>query len=1154
MSAKRKEEHEEPRPPRRRKRWRRWLVGLLLMLVIFGAWANGPGMRWLAPKAAHRLLGKAGLETAFELGGSLLGGLELKDVEVRSRRSGSKVTLGHAKIDYSPSSLFGRRVDLIEVDGLHVDMNLKPRDKSEEKPLELAKIGEIYAKARPLLKSAKIDIRNVSISAIKDDERVFAIEPSGLQHAPGSDNFVLSLGKMNIAKLDEVAAQNVEAELADEKIMLSTVNLLPDIAIRSALLNLPLNEQTAGEIGLDLCGGQVEVIIKQGSEEVLIEMREGAMDIGKLLASVGNTLPVQGKVTSLAGTVAGFVPNAGQLNGELRVLVDDLAVAGLQIPEIALDANLVGEAANVQGKGRALGSEFAFDAVAAVTRGEKKITFGNISGNYQLMDVRSFLAELGEKVAVLSSEARVPLSTAGGSFRISKTVDRLDGAEFVLELAPQNEEQAAAVRVRANYVPDAKQVLCNLETEGFKGEMEVLVPSTDYKGQARIENFHSVRIAPWLKALEKPISGELDATAIWSGRGNLVRRSHWGDLSISSSELRREKMPALKATGDIKYKTPDELEVMGLKLAAAKQRVSLDAKLVDGNLDVSQVEWVDGEQKLLDGHAKVPIPKNFKEWKQALRSETRPVDIHLNSAEIAFAHFNDWFASAKLLDGQSMVQLNVNAVGPMADPEIDLTLKAWNLKATDQPKLPPAKVELAFQTKAGRATLQGKAEAQDYPPATISASMPFELAEWADDVEKLKATPINGKAEFPRLELSRFLSLAPGLKKLEGTITGNADVSGTIGKPVMKAHLELNRGAVAMQNAATPPIDALEVVIDADETQVALQKLQASVASGKLQGSGRISLDRWKPQTVDLRLLGDHLGALRNDSIIARANADLRISGPWQRATVGGEVRVVDSLFYRDIELLPVGSPIATAKPTSLPKLGSASRQLVLPIPPPFADWLMDVKVRTENPFLIRGNLATGSVTMDVKVAGTLARPAPSGDVSISDFKALLPFSTLRIKQGVVKLDPQAALDPVLEIRGTAEPRPYKVRAFVYGRLSDPKLVLTSSPPLPENEIMTLLATGTTPSGLENPEMAANRAVQLFAEEVRRGRVPGSKRLRPVLGLLDRVDFALSESDPYSADSYSSATVRITDHWYYSIGMTSEGYTRSLAIWKLVFR
>ena len=101
---------------------------------------------------------------------------------------------------------------------------------------------------------------------------------------------------------------------------------------------------------------------------------------------------------------------------------------------------------------------------------------------------------------------------------------------------------------------------------------------------------------------------------------------------------------------------------------------------------------------------------------------------------------------------------------------------------------------------------------------------------------------------------------------------------------------------------------------------------------------------------------------------------------------------------------------------------------------------------------------------------------------------------------------------------------------------------------------MTLLATGTTTSGLEDPQAASSRALQLLLEEIRRGRFRFGKRLRPVLALLDRVDFSLAEADPYSSESYSTATVKLTDRWFVSAGMSATGDTRALAIWRLTFR
>lgn len=101
---------------------------------------------------------------------------------------------------------------------------------------------------------------------------------------------------------------------------------------------------------------------------------------------------------------------------------------------------------------------------------------------------------------------------------------------------------------------------------------------------------------------------------------------------------------------------------------------------------------------------------------------------------------------------------------------------------------------------------------------------------------------------------------------------------------------------------------------------------------------------------------------------------------------------------------------------------------------------------------------------------------------------------------------------------------------------------------------MTLLATGTTSAGLENTQAASSRALQLLFEELRRGRLPFARQLRPVLKILDRVDFNLAESDPYDGDSFTTATIALTDRWYISAGMGAEGDTRFLGLWRLSFR
>jgi hypothetical protein len=93
-----------------------------------------------------------------------------------------------------------------------------------------------------------------------------------------------------------------------------------------------------------------------------------------------------------------------------------------------------------------------------------------------------------------------------------------------------------------------------------------------------------------------------------------------------------------------------------------------------------------------------------------------------------------------------------------------------------------------------------------------------------------------------------------------------------------------------------------------------------------LNGGGSLAIDQGKPGALDFRVSGNHLLLKRDDSLIVRANADLRLAGTLEKADLTGSVSVVDSLFYRDIELLPIGTPFTAPAAASLPKIDAPAK------------------------------------------------------------------------------------------------------------------------------------------------------------------------------------------------------------------------------------
>jgi autotransporter translocation and assembly factor TamB len=611
-------------------------------------------------------------------------------------------------------------------------------------------------------------------------------------------------------------------------------------------------------------------------------------------------------------------------------------------------------------------------------------------------------------------------------------------------------------------------------------------------------------------------------------------------------------MQSIQGMGNLNYNWPHGLEAADLRLKMGSQTLAVNAVLENQRFSVRDFVWSDGEKKLAEGSASFSIPKDLNQWREMLDGDQSAVSAKVKSQTLSLGLLKEWVPALEKLDARSTGMVDLSVYGTYASPVVDVKIEVKELRSQQHPELPPADLAIALRGRDGQMRLDGAVQVPDFPVAVIGASMGFSPKEWLDDPGRFMRENVEAHLDLPELELSRFGSLIPGVDRLAGKVSGKFELSGEIGDPKILGRIGLTDGMFSWKNSRFPKLEGLSAWLDLSRQEIRLRELRGNVAGGSITGEGRVGLEKEKLGEMDFRLRADHVPIVRNDLFLLRVNADLRLLGPWDGATLSGGVEAVDSIFYRDIELLPIGTPFTAMSAAALPKLDAPSRPGAS-FPAPMRDWGLNLTVAALEPILIRGNLANGDVRGSVRIGGTLGKPMPQGKFTIRDFSAALPFSKFVVRSGTATFTPDAGFDPILEIRGTANPRPYRVTGYVYGRASNPQLVLTSSPPLPDHEIVTLLATGATTSGLEDPQAASSRALQLLVEELRRGRFRLGKSLRPVLGLLDRVDFSLAESDPYTSDSFSTATLSITDRWFLSAGMGETGDTRVFAIWRLSF-
>ena len=1123
------------------------------VLVLGLVWLNGPGLRLIAPRVALRYLEKAGVRGNFKIEGSLTGGLSFSDLKLEGDKELASLTIDRVIPNYQWHGLFKGRLEGLVIAGVHADLRLglKKIDEEGKPPLDLKKLVETLRTLRGRVIPLELEIKNISVAATRDGKPALRLAPSRISHQTGSENLTLELGAITDAEGREWPAQQSVIAWNPDDLSIPRIDPFPGVSVREFVMRLPAAGEPSVEAQVHLDDAVFVVTSAPGFSSAKIDLREGKLQLAQAAGRFGIALPGMATLTSLAVELDRIFPDPKAATGSARVLLENIAWQDWSVPEMSVDATLATDRSSVAARWIALGTEFSLDAAAPVTREGNRFTLGDAMGHFNIADVPELLRELAARSPAIDPEARVPPSMVDGNFSVSFVGNQPQAATADLVLKPKDDTLASPVALKARWAKD-QPLSADLALDGLTAAATYQPGSAIYQATLGLNEFASSRIDRWLAIVKVKPGGTANLSGKWSGSGELKTGKHRGELSLVQATWSREAMVPVTAIGGIRYDWPAGFETNGLRLQMDKQTVAIEAALADNLLELRHFLWSDGNEAIAEGSASLPVPGDFSKWRDTLAKDARPVAVSITSRVLPLGLLKEWLPAMEQLDSRSTGQLDVQVSGTYSEPVVDAKLEARDLRSPARPGLPPADLKIVLAARDGRLTLDGSATAPDFPAAVMKAAMAFRPSEWAKDPGQLKAEAIEARADLPRLDLSRFSSLVPAAEQVSGIVTGNIVVAGTVGKPEFKGSIDLSDGGLRLKDHRFPAVEGVAATLDLAIDRIIVKSLKSTVAGGTLQGEGSIAIAAGKLGDIDLRLRGNHLPLVRNDFLILRANAELRVQGPWERATVSGTAGAVDSIFYRDIELLPIGSPFTTPSAAAVP-IFAAPRAAASSMPEPFRNWPLDVLVRSEEPFLIRGNLATGDVTGSVRIGGTLGTPAPDGVLTIKDFRAALPFSTLSVSSGTATFTPATGFDPILDLRGTATPRPYEVTIYTYGRASDPQLVLTSNPPLPENEIMTLLATGTTTAGLENPQAASSRALQLLVEELRRGRFRFGKQLRPVLALLDRVEFTLAEADPYSTESYSTATISVTDRWFLSAGLGATGDSRILAIWRVSF-
>lgn len=318
--------------------------------------------------------------------------------------------------------------------------------------------------------------------------------------------------------------------------------------------------------------------------------------------------------------------------------------------------------------------------------------------------------------------------------------------------------------------------------------------------------------------------------------------------------------------------------------------------------------------------------------------------------------------------------------------------------------------------------------------------------------------------------------LAGGERSLSGQIDARATIAGSIAEPRLNGRLDMQQGSFR-DSATGVRLDNVFLASRFDDTTGLVERFSAADgAGGSISGNGRIGLKQGSGSSFQLLL--NRFRIIDNDIAEARASGLLTVTrGTEGNITLGGEMDIDEAR----IEANPPGSTgivrmdvIEINRPGGDVPEADQNPQRGLQIG-------LDIALRSPGGDVrVIGRGLNVEMDVDARVTGTIARPTLSGTARVVrgdydfagkrfvfDPRGTVTLSTHpeQIRLNLTAVRDDAALSASIRVTGTA---------------ARPEIVLTSTPALPQDEILSQVLFGRSASQL-SPFEAAQLAAGVAA-------------------------------------------------------------------------
>jgi translocation and assembly module TamB len=433
-----------------------------------------------------------------------------------------------------------------------------------------------------------------------------------------------------------------------------------------------------------------------------------------------------------------------------------------------------------------------------------------------------------------------------------------------------------------------------------------------------------------------------------------------------------------------------------------------------------------------------------------LDGQISPLDLHAAAHHIDASVIKAFVPN---LLAQGSFDLEAKLAGTSSAPSGLVTLNGTQLRLSSAQDLHPIDLHASARLVGQSAQLDVHLDGGRDSQLALTGTAPLDAA----GALNLK---VNGKLD------AGFANpmLAARGERLTGALTVDATVKGALRSPEVQGTFDLAHGD-ARDYVEGVHLSSITAHLTANGGTLRIESLTAHAGAGQLSLTGQLALmERKLPLSV--RVTAKNAQPVESDILKANLDADIKVEGTLrERLDVTGTIQVNRAEIGIPNALPPQVAVLDVRRPGEAPP-PPPERQLVIGL---------DLTLHAPREIRVQGRGLNAELGGNLHITGTTANLVISGGFNMIRGNFALASTRLEFTRGRVSFTGTGLagkLDPTLDFTAQASVADSTVTLHITGLADSPQFELSSTPALPQDEILARLLFGESASQLSALQIA----------------------------------------------------------------------------------